>query len=95
MDLESVKKSLISTLNLNPKGILADKINREYKSNVGQDIPFSTFGYPNLLKFLEEELNGRIRIENCGWDIMLYPVGTENSGHILKLKQAEERNNRR
>lgn len=89
MDLDQAKKALISILNINPKGILADKINSEYKSHCGENIPHGRFGYPSLLVFLEEELNGFIRIDRNDWNIMLYPVGTENSAHILKLKASE------
>lgn len=91
MDLDSVKKALISILNLNPKGILADKINQQFKSHVGSNIPWDSYCYPSLLTFLEEELKGNIRIDNeNGWNIMLYPIGTGNSAHILKFKENEE-----
>lgn len=89
MELDQTKKALISVLNINPKGILADKLNQEYKSHCGENIPFSRFGYSSVLVFLENELNGCIRIENNGWDIIVYPVGTENSAHILKFKANE------
>lgn len=90
MDLDESRKALISILNMNPKGILADKINKEYKSHCGENIPWSKFGYSSMLVFLSEELKGSIRIDKINeLNIMLYPVGTQSSGHMLKLKANE------
>lgn len=87
MELSEVKNVIVSILNLEPKGIYADKLNHEYKKIEGCNIPFSSFGYSSLLKFLEYELKDNIRIDDGNdWNIMLYPIGNEKSGHILKLK---------
>lgn len=88
-----MKKLLIAILNLKPNGVLADEINREFSRDAGCDIPFSRFGYSSLLTFLEYELKDNIRIDNGnGWNIKLYPIATERSGHMLKMKAEEIQN---
>lgn len=90
MELETVKKIIISILNLKPNGLYADKLNGEFQRDAGCNIPWSKFGYTSLLNFLENELSDNIRIDNENrWNIILYPIANEKSGHVLKLKERE------
>lgn len=96
MDRDEVKKILISILNLKPNGILADEINREFLHDAGCSIPYGRFGYHSLMAFLEWELKENIRIDNeNGWDIVLYPIATHKSEHILKFKAIDKQNSDR
>lgn len=90
MELAEVKKILISILNLEPGGIYVDKIDGEFQKIGGCRIPYSTFGYHNLLSFLKNELNNDIRMDDSNsWNMKLYPIPNDKSGHIVKLKTNE------
>lgn len=96
-DLSEVKKEIISLLNTYPGGIAADLFDRDYERTIGRRIPYGDFGYYGLLEFLQEELGNKIKMENQGMQIMLYPIPTENSAHIIKLveEQQQKGNNNR
>lgn len=88
-DLSVVKKEIISLINIYPGGIAADKFNHEYESLVGKGIPFGDFLYSSLLAFLGEELKDNIKIENSGMNVILYPLASEKSAHILKFTEGQ------
>lgn len=86
MDLEEVKKVVISLANVYPEGISLDRLNQQYQKQEGCSIPFTSFGYLSLLCFLESELGQKITIINEGFGCcMVYPKASEKSGHILEL----------
>lgn len=99
VDAKTVKQAVIAVINLQPNGLPADEINDDYKKIMGSDIPFRSMGYNSLLKFIEEELKERVRIERQVEtnEVFLFPIATGNSAHITDLIKGEaaDRNSRR
>lgn len=92
MDLSEVKKVIKSILNLCPTGIFVDKIDAEFKLIEGCKIPWGKFGYTSLLPFLKHELAGEIRIDDSdSWNIKLYSIANDKSGHILQMRKDPRR----
>lgn len=94
-DLAEVKKLLISVMNLNPYGIHADKLDESYRSFMGKFIPYQDFSYVSREMFLKAELKDNIRIADEGMGIMLYPIASELSGHMVQLVQNQENSKKR
>lgn len=91
VDANTVKQGVIAVINLEPNGLPADELNDDYKKMIGSDIPFRAMGYNSLLKFIEEELKERVRIEREAQtnEVYLFPIASGNSGHIVNLIMAE------
>lgn len=85
--LPEVKKIIFSLANGKPEGIRVEKLDSDYKLTTGERIPYGQYGYASLLKFLENELNENLRIKNVGWNIMVYPIANDKSGHVVKLAE--------
>lgn len=96
VDFESVKNVIIAIVNLFPNGLAADMLNQEYRREEGDGIPFGRFGFRNLLTFIESELKKNIRIEHsfATNEVILYPIASEKSAHIVQLK-LEEKNQKK
>lgn len=89
VDAKTIKQTVIAVINLHPNGLPADDLNDEYKQIEGSDIPFRSMGYISLLKFIEEELREKVRIERQYDEFLLFPIATGNSGHIVDLIKGE------
>lgn len=91
VDAQTVKQAVIAIINLQPNGLPADELNEDYKKIEGSDIPFRSMGYNSLLKFIEEELKERVRIERQVEtnEVFLFPIATGYSRHIVELIKGE------
>lgn len=83
--LDIVKKELISILNMYPKGISIDKLKKEYKANIGTNIPFGEFGYRNVIDLLKDDLKENVSVEIIGSEWVCIPLGSANTKHILQM----------
>lgn len=99
VDAQTIKQAVIAVINLQPNGLPADELNEDYKKIEGSDIPFRSMGYNSLLKFIEEELKERVRIERQVEtnEVFLFPIPTGHSRHIVDLIKGEiaDKNTRR
>lgn len=83
--LDIVKKELISILNMYPKGISIDKLKKEYKANIGTQIPYGEFGYQNIIDLLKDDLKENVSVEMIASEWVCIPLGSANTKHMLDI----------
>lgn len=93
-DLSLVKKLIKSLVNIHPNGIAMDRLDREYKFQEGCNIPYSAYAYVSLEKLIQEELKNDVTLIREDLNIMLYPIASEKSRHLIKLVQGTATRNR-
>lgn len=86
-DFDTVKKELLSILNMYPRGIAIDKLKKEYKENVGTHIPHGKFGYQSIINLLKDELKQNVSVEMVGPEWVCIPLGSKNTQHILDMNK--------
>lgn len=84
--LEHTKKDVRSILNACGKQMTVDELNRKYSQLIGTNVPFSKLGYKSLAEFLRS-VPDVVRVVKNGYDLFVYPIESEFSGHILALNR--------
>lgn len=83
-ELEHTKKTVRSILNARATRITTKELNKLYLELLGTNIPFSKHGFRSLNVFLES-MPDVVRLVNSSHHTYLYPVRSNDSGHILQL----------
>lgn len=90
--LELVRKLVQCIANNNPDGVTFDELNRQYIQQEGEFIPYGTFGYLSLEDFLVAELSDVVSVEGIKSIVLVYPIESERSKHILELARNPKKN---
>ncbi|XP_060571770.1 tudor domain-containing protein 7-like isoform X2 [Ruditapes philippinarum] len=94
-EIKKVKSLLRSVLIGVKEGVLATRLQKEYKEIVGENIPYLKMGFPSFEKFILS-MPDVARIDRRGGDIMIKAVADKSTSHIQALvsKQRSKRVNK-
>lgn len=85
--MDETVKVIRSLLLLERGGLTLDELNKEYKSELGETVPFKKFGFDTLQAFLRSTDQFRAIKTLNGLKIMAKV--TEQSAHIVKMRQEQ------
>lgn len=93
-ELSVIKKTIISILNLYPRGVPQDDLKKSFRELIGNEIPFEDFCYGSLKSFMESEISENVRINETPFEVIYYPVANKRSGHIAHAVRNQVQNAR-
>ena len=91
--INKTKKNIRSTLIVNKCGILLDEFPREFRSNVGTQIPFKLLGYSSLMEMVEDMTDVVRIVQLNDGTPMLQAVPDERTKELAKEIQNQKLNN--
>ncbi|KAF7386779.1 hypothetical protein HZH66_011231 [Vespula vulgaris] len=93
MDRDKVIGNLRAALLSSKGGVLIDEVNRDFKTIIGENIPYRRLGYQSLEAFLKS-ISG-IKITNKGGQTYVEALPNEKSSHLSKLISQQKSANKK